>query len=861
MTTVEVEPLSLQASFEGEECRLRVRFARIGAVLAILLVPSGAILDFLIYRQDWGRFLQIRLLCVLVLLPIAGMLYSRWAERFGMVLAHLLGIVPALAICGIIYQADGPYSSYYAGLMLIMIAVTQLLQSFREALFMSVFIIGSYAIACIPHIPDRAPAMFLVNLIILAMTGIVCVVLCGLNWQQRFRRSKLTYDLEAKQRQLTEMDQLKSQFFANVSHELRTPLTLILAPVETLLHRQPPLDQTVGQLIHLIRRNGMRLLALINDLLDIIRLEQRVIRLETRPLELAGVLEDLFLAMRDEARRKGIRLTFQKPDKAAWVLGDEMRLERVFLNLLSNAVKFTPGGGVIHLRLQQQEGWIEVVVQDSGIGIPSNELPRIFDRFYQVRHTAVSSSQGLGIGLHLAREVVRAHQGTITAGSPVGGGATFTVRLPAGSRPQFDAGAAAPQEDLTKARQERPTAAAPLSVLDGEEALERLDPLDSRPVVLVVDDEPDMRAYLTSILRERHQVLAASSAERGLELARRHPPDVVVLDLMLPGMDGLEACRHFQSAEMPQDLKIIMLTAKIDEGTKIAALRQGADDFLTKPFNSIEIRTRVEKLLEASHLQASLRRKNLELEGALEQLRQTESHLIQSEKMNALGRLAAGLLHEINNPLNYALVAVQLALQTAGEDQDLRETLDDIREGVQRVSEIISDLRTFAYPEQANNHQPFPLKEVIGTAKRFASHDLQGISLTLPEHELPLVRGSRTLVSQVLVNMLLNAVHAVRETETVREPEIRVEAVQHDSRITLHIRDNGSGIDRSVQPHIFDPFFTTKPEGQGIGLGLSVCHTILRQHGSDLRVNSVPGQGTDFCFTLPLAEVEHVDYD
>ena len=156
MATVEVDKASLQANFERNERGLRLRFARIGAILAIVLVPAGGLLDYLIYPQDWGLFLQIRLVCVLVIVLIASLLYSSVAERFGAMLAALLGITPSLAICGIIYLADGVASSYYAGLMLIMIAVTQLLQSLWEALFVSLLIVGSYVVACLMHPVDDA---------------------------------------------------------------------------------------------------------------------------------------------------------------------------------------------------------------------------------------------------------------------------------------------------------------------------------------------------------------------------------------------------------------------------------------------------------------------------------------------------------------------------------------------------------------------------------------------------------------------------------------------------------------------------------------------------------------------------------
>jgi C4-dicarboxylate-specific signal transduction histidine kinase len=362
-----------------------------------------------------------------------------------------------------------------------------------------------------------------------------------------------------------------------------------------------------------------------------------------------------------------------------------------------------------------------------------------------------------------------------------------------------------------------------------------------------------MRQYLASMLTERYRVLTASDAERGIDIARESAPDVVLLDLMLPGMDGLEACSHLRAPGMPPDSKILMLTAKIDEGTKVSALRMGADDFLTKPFSSVEVQTRVAKLLETSQLQSDLRTKNRELTATLSQLHLTEAQLVQSEKLNALGKLAAGLLHEINNPLNYALLAVQVAEKAATDSTELRDNLRDIRGGLKRVSDIISDLRAFAYPDQGRHKKPFYLQDAIAVAARFTAHQLKDVKLTLPERDLPAVFGSHTQISQVLVNLLSNAADAVAEVNQQRTPRIEVEAEEENQSVVVRVRDNGTGVEQDVLPKIFDPFFTTKPEGKGIGLGLSVCHTIIGQHGSELRAQSVLGHGTVFSFALPLA--------
>lgn len=888
------DALPMLDGFRSSEQRLRVRLARLGAWLAILLVLSGSLLDYLTYPEKWLSFLQLRILCVCLLGVVTTILYSNSAQRFGMCLAFLLGVLPAFCVAALIYLANGTRSPYYAGLILILVAVTQLLQSFREALVYSLLLIGSYCIACVANDGASPPGMFGVNLAILTMTGGVCVVVCDLNASRRFHEFGLAYDLERKQRELTELDRLKTQFFTNVSHELRTPLTLILAPVESLLHSQPPLPQSVGQQLHMVQRNGLRLLALINDLLDIVRVEQCRVELNRRRLSVAQLVAGVVDTMRESARQAGIGLDLQRDALRIDVLGDEMRLERVFLNLLSNAIKFTPEGGQISLRVSRQDEWACIQVQDTGAGIHADDLPRIFDRYYQVRDETFAHRQGLGIGLHLTRELVEAHGGSISVVSKRGQGSTFTVLLPAiGTEAAASPVAEPPHPADAVAGFARPAAeqvaaaehiadveqvadaeqvADPEQVADAERALGPADVLlasadaaagddPQRPTVLVIDDEPDMRQFLVSILQAKYTVFSAPSAERGIEFVKQHAPDLVLLDLMLPGMDGLEACGRLRAWGMPQDTKILMLTAKIDEGTKITALRRGADDFLNKPFNTVEVLTRAEKLLQTSRLQAALRSKNQQLEATLVQLQQAEAQLIQTEKMSALGGLAAGLLHEINNPLNYALLAVQVAERSTRGDADLCDSLRDAREGIKRVSDIIVDLRAFAHPDQSRQHRAFLLSDAIATAARFTAHDLADVDLTLPDTPLPPIFGSRTQISQVLVNLIANGIYAAREVCQQRRPAIAIQAAVNHRFVTVRVRDNGVGIPPANLSRIFDPFFTTKPVGKGIGLGLSVCHTIIRQHGGSLEVTSELGAGTEFSFTVPLVEPSDRNHD
>jgi two-component system, sensor histidine kinase PhcS len=247
---------------------------------------------------------------------------------------------------------------------------------------------------------------------------------------------------------------------------------------------------------------------------------------------------------------------------------------------------------------------------------------------------------------------------------------------------------------------------------------------------------------------------------------------------------------------------------------------------------------------------------NRELESTVRKLQETEVQLVQSEKMNALGKLSAGLLHEINNPLNFTFMALQVAQQEAGENETLRETLTDIDQGMGRIRSVISDLRAFAYPSKASEEQEFNLDEALTTALRLTAHELGDIPVE--RGGLPAgvrVRGGKTQVVHVFMNLLVNSAHALKsEPLPGRAAKIEVSGAVRGGRLDVRVRDNGIGIPPENLPRLAEPFFTTKQPGEGTGLGLSISHTIIKNHGGTLRAASELGQWTEISFDFPLAD-------
>ncbi len=851
----------LWEAYQETDRDLRVRSTKAGCILALILMPAGSSLDYFVYPELFWLIFRARIVCDLVLLPIFALLFTKLGRKYVRVLSALWVLSPMITICWMVYASEGAMSPYYAGLNLMIIVTCQLLPyTIIEALVYCAVVLVCYVIACLAHVGAQIETSVLYNNVyFIVLTAIICITGCHFYTLRRISDFRLRHELDLRNKQLTELDRLKSQFFANVSHELRTPLTLILSPVEALLNRRRPLPEGVRQALELVKQNGLRLLRLINDLLEIVRLEEGGLKLRRRLVRLDEFVRGMVESVRGLATHNNLTVDVVESNEPLVVMVDESRLEKVLLNLLTNAIKFTPSGGTIKISWWRTDGTAKVEVIDSGIGIAVHELPHIFDRFRQAAGSGARQYQGLGLGLALAKELIEEHSGRLTATSQLGCGSSFLLELPVVSAEEIAATQPSretePDDGGVLPEMFRAANRAALTVDPASAELSTSGSGTTR--ILVVDDESDMRRFLVSTLSEEYTVMQAADGETGLALAADESPKLVLLDLMLPGINGLEVCRSLRADAHTRDVKILMLTARIDEQSKIAALECGVDDFLTKPFSTVEVKTRIKNLLAAAALQDDLRFRNQELSDTLARLRSTEAQLVQSEKMNALGSLAAGLLHEINNPLNYTLMAVQSVKMSADpDDKDLVETVVDIEDGMKRIRDIVSDLRAFAYPEQMDKQEPFEILEAVKTALRFTARELSGVEVESELVNGERVVGSRTHVTQVLVNLVTNAAHAVEPIREQRPPKIRIAAESQNGRLFVHVRDNGVGIDPKLLPRIFDPFFTTRDVGQGTGLGLSICHTIIQNHGGRIDVRSEQGNWTELTFDLPLYKSE-----
>jgi PAS domain S-box-containing protein len=410
---------------------------------------------------------------------------------------------------------------------------------------------------------------------------------------------------------LAEIDRAKTLFFSNVSHEFRTPLTLMLGPIEEALHDASEAALPAVQRVRLeaAHRNSMRLLKLVNTLLDFSRIEAGRAQASFLPTDLAGLTTELASNFRSATERAGLALRIDCPPLPQAVHVDRDMWEKVVLNLLSNAFKFT-FDGEIEVRLRAAGDVAELTVRDTGVGIAAEELPRLFERFHRVEGQRSRSFEGSGIGLALVQELVRLHGGTIRAESEIDRGTVFTVAIPFGSAhlPADRLGAERARASMSlraeayveEALRWLPGAA---TAYRGDEAVDAFvaeTVADAR--ILVADDNADMRDYVRQLLRPRWHIETVPDGQAALEAIRANRPDLVITDVMMPRLDGVGLLREIRADPELGDLPVIMLSARAGEEAKVEGLDAGADDYLTKPFSARELVARVASNLELARV-------------------------------------------------------------------------------------------------------------------------------------------------------------------------------------------------------------------------------------------------------------------
>lgn len=422
-----------------------------------------------------------------------------------------------------------------------------------------------------------------------------------------------TATIQEQTEELQKMNELKSRFLANISHEFRTPLTLLLNTLEE--HNTKPLthnDIAEGRLfgkteVDIMHRNARRLETLTDQLLDLTKLEARKIELNPVVENLYTYLKNLSVSFSPLAQQKNIDLQFITNDKDVLLSFDRECMDKIFYNLLFNAIKFTHGSGSILIDLQKNTTNVWVSVKDTGIGIPESDLAHIFDRFYQVKQSDEFAYEGTGLGLSLVKELSEMHGGTVAVKSELGIGTTFTLSFPLPDDLSIDT-ANINDTQILPSRDIKPIE----TTIMEEELNVSIEETDTeKPILLIIEDNVDLRYHQKKTFKTNYQVLLAKNGKEGLDMAFQYIPDLIICDVMMPKKNGYEVCQELKTDERTNHIPIILLTAKVRQTEKIQGLTAGAEDYITKPYNRIELELKVQNLLKQAERQRTLNKSSL----------------------------------------------------------------------------------------------------------------------------------------------------------------------------------------------------------------------------------------------------------
>jgi signal transduction histidine kinase len=700
---------------------------------------------------------------------------------------------------------------------------------------------------------------------------------------------------------LAEIDRAKTAFFSNVSHEFRTPLTLILSPVEDALASD---DRTLGgESLEAVHRSAVRMLRLVNTLLDFSRAEAGRLETAFEATDLAVLTSGLAGSFESLVEGAGLRLIVDCPSLPQPIYVDRAHWEKIVLNLISNAFKFT-FEGEIAVSLRWHGDRVELVVRDTGTGIPAGEQARIFERFHRVSGARGRSFEGTGIGLALVQELVGVHGGSVAVSSTEGQGTSFVVSIPTGTdhlpadrviqhgaRASAASAASAyvleashwsiaPDSDQVVAQS--PGDAVMVDTKTKHEPAARGASREPAASILLADDNADMREYLIRLLEPHWRVQAVGDGEAALAAARACAPDLVLSDVMMPKMDGVALVQALRADQATSTIPIILLSARAGQEARVSGLDTGADDYLVKPFSARELLARVRATLQLTRLRqaatdaatlladtraaliSELERKNHDLDQAFRELQVAQSQLVQSAKMASLGALVAGVAHEINNPLSFAVAHLDTVRRSLGEvEANFRASspssaiqaqwdraqarLSEMHVGLDRIRNLVLKLRTFSRLDEGEQTLA-SMRESVESVLTILAHRLGSqIDIVTRFGEPDVIECYAGLLNQALLNLVTNAIDAIQGAGT-----ITIATGAQGASYTISVADTGHGIDERIRDRLFEPFFTTKPIGQGTGLGLSITYAIAKRHGGELELQPRVGGGTAAVIRFPL---------
>ncbi len=725
---------------------------RLTIFLSALLYASFIFLDWVhAPRPLFSLFLAIRVTVLLAHLILFVLLGRMKTYRASALIIMTVGAIDVAGIAVMIYLLGGFASAYVQGLYIIIIgSFIALPLSFRDTLAVLAFTAASYLVPSLFNLGRARIEWRDVVTNIYFLTSISVIGGIGAYFMDKLRRRELrsrlqlqetTSQLQESNVKLKSLDELKTQFFANVNHELRTPLTLMLAPLKTLLEgKMGRLTPVLTDTYETMQRNGYKLLKLINNLLDLNKLEEGKMRLKVKQVNLVDFIPPLLASFKPMADQKQIRLYYQHPPHPVELTLDPDQFEKVVFNLLSNALKFTNKGGKITIYVEDRDHTTTMTVEDTGIGIPQNMLESIFDRFSQVDGSKSRAQEGTGIGLALAREIVLVHKGRIHAESELGRGSRFVIDLLKGED-HFD-------EDILDRRLEDVPIGLKRRTTDSEEPrvqdivtdyhrlqlvdLERVDISSGRvdeakvhdAVILCIDDNPEVLKLMKMLLADEFDLELMTSAEQGLKFMRDRNPDLVLCDVMMPGMDGHAFSRAVKADESLKHIPIILVTARSGAEMLNEGIQAGADDYISKPFDSTELKARIRALLRLRQVESELALVNRNLKMRTSDLVEQQRSLFLSTVKSLASAIDAKDEYTRHHSTRVTEFSLKIAAKMGYSEKELGEL---------ELAAVLHDVGKIGVPESILNKPGRLTNEEFTLIKE---HPVRGESILSPVIEL-----------------------------------------------------------------------------------------------------------------------------
>lgn len=655
------------------------------------------------------------------------------------------------------------------------------------------------------------------------------------NKKLRIANEKLAQKTEEKEylyKKLENLLHLKTQFFANVSHELRTPLALILMPVQKIL-KNNYLTPEIYRDLRIVEKNAHLLLKQVNDLLDVAKQEAGKMEASYEEIDLAKLFRLTVENFDSLAKEKSIDYTFESP-KTLLAQVDPEKMQRIFLNLLSNAFKFVPNKGRIACKLSVNDGRAVITVSDNGPGIPVSSREHIFERFYQVESSASRQYAGTGLGLAIVKDFTDIHKGFVQVDEAPGGGAFFTVTIPV----------QAPKDAVVKKMSVSPLSK-PIQDMQKATLLELqhvsqqqfyTSHANDKASVLVVEDNPEMNEFIVNTLSSEFNVITANNGVDGLQKAFEHKPDLIVSDVMMPCMSGDHMVHEIRRKAEFNDTPIILVTAKSDDDLRLKLLREGAQDYVKKPFMHEELKARISNLIHLKKAKDEIKQKIEELMTA-------------NEELDAFSRTVS---HDLRNPVNSIIGFSSILLKNSILGPNEKDYLNEIYSSAKKMEELINDLLTLSHATRKEiNHHPINLSTLVKSivSSLHKQHPHRKVEFSIQDNIS--IFGDAHLIPIAFENLIHNA---WKYTSKIAHAFIEFGTTDNQ---TVYIKDNGIGFPPTKIDKLFAPFsrLHNETEFPGTGIGLTTVKRIIDRHGGRVWAESEPNKGATFYVALTEAQV------